>query len=94
MGRVGLGEKIQTGGNFGYYTIEPGITYNVYKDVKLSLSDRYRDAFQDNKKYQTNTIYAGATYDVNSFDTVGVKMYRKYGDTESNGVEVTYTRWF
>ena len=93
-GRLGLGEKVQTGGNFGYYTTEAGLTYAATKDLKLSLSDRYRDAFQSDKAYQTNTIYAGATYDVNSFDTVGLKLYRKYGDTESNGVEFAYTRWF
>ena len=93
-GRLGLGEKVQTGGNFGYYTTEAGLTYSATKDLKLSLSDRYRDAFQSDKSYQTNTIYAGATYDVNSFDTVGLKLYRKYGDTESNGVEFAYTRWF
>ena len=93
-GRLGLGEKVQTGGNFGYYTAEAGLTYGVTKELKLFVSDRYRDSFQDNKGYQTNTIYAGASYDVNSFDTVGAKLYRKYGDTESNGIEVAYTRWF
>jgi len=93
-GRLGIGEKIQTGGNFGYYTIEPGLTYSATKDIKLTVSDRYRDAFADGKAYQTNTIYGGVTYDVNSFDTVGLKLYRKYEDTESNGVEVAYTRWF
>jgi hypothetical protein len=80
--------------NFGYYTIEPGLTYSATKDIKLTVSDRYRDAFADGKAYQTNTIYGGVTYDVNSFDTVGLKLYRKYEDTESNGVEVAYTRWF
>ena len=93
-GRLGLGEKIQDGGNFGYYTIEPGVSYSLTKDIKLSVSDRYRDAFADNHAYRTNTIYAGTTYDVNSFDTLGLKLYRKYGDTESNGVEFNYTRWF
>lgn len=93
-GRVGLGEKIQDGGNFGYYTIEPGLTYSVIKDLKLNVSDRYRDSFSEGKGYRTNTIYAGATYDVNSFDTLGLKLYRKYGETESNGVEFNYTRWF
>ena len=93
-GRLGIGEKIQTGGNFGYYTIEPGVSYAVTKELKLNLSDRYRDAFADGKAYQTNTVYLGATYDVNSFDTVGLKLYRKYNDTESNGVEFAYTRWF
>lgn len=93
-GRLGLGEKIQDGGNFGYYTIEPGITYNVIKDLKLSLSDRYRDSFAEGKKYQTNTLYAGASYNVTDVDTLTGKLYRKYEDTESNGVEFSYTRWF
>ena len=93
-GRLGLGEKIQTGGNFGYYTVEPGISYAVLPNAKLFVSDRYRDSFSDGKNYQTNTVYLGGTYDVNSFDTVGLKLYRKYNDTESNGVEFAYTRWF
>lgn len=93
-GRLGLGEKIQNGGNFGYYTIEPGISYNVIKGGKLFVSDRFRDAFSDGKGYQTNTLYLGGSYDVNSFDTVSAKLYRKYEDTESNGIEVAYTRWF
>ena len=93
-GRLGIGEKITNGNNFGYYTIEPGLTYSLTKDIKLTVSDRYRDAFADGKAYQTNTIYAGGTWDVNSFDTVGLKLYRKYEDTESNGVEFAYTRWF
>ena len=93
-GRLGLGEKIQDGGNFGYYTVEPGLSYALLPGAKLFVSDRYRDSFSDNKGYRTNTIYAGASYDVNSFDTVSAKLYRKYGDTESNGVEFAYTRWF
>lgn len=93
-GRLGLGEKIQNGGNFGYYTVEPGISYTVLPGAKLFVSDRYRDSFQDNKGYRTNTIYLGGSYDVNSFDTVSAKLYRKYDDTESNGIEFAYTRWF
>ena len=93
-GRLGLGEKVQSSGNFGYYTVEPGISYAVLPNAKLFVSDRYRDSFSDGKNYQTNTVYLGGTYDVNSFDTVSAKVYRKYNDTESNGVEVAYTRWF
>lgn len=93
-GRLGLGEKIQNGGNFGYYTIEPGISYTVVKGGKLFVSDRYRDSFQDDKGYRTNTIYAGGSYDVTDFDTLSAKLYRKYDDTESNGIEFAYTRWF
>ena len=93
-GRVGLGEKIATGGNFGYYTVEPGITYALAKDTKLFVSDRYRDSFSDGKGYKTNTIYVGASKDLTDVDTLGLKLYRKYNETESNGVEVAYTRSF
>ena len=93
-GRLGLGEKVQSSGNFGYYTVEPGISYAVLPNAKLFVSDRYRDSFSDGKNYQTNTVYFGGNYDVTSFDTVSAKVYRKYNDTESNGVEFAYTRWF
>jgi hypothetical protein len=93
-GRVGLGEKITQSGNYGYYTVEPGLSYAVLPGAKLSISNRYRDSFSDGKNYQTNTLYVGGTYDVNSFDTVGLKLYRSYNDAESNGVEFAYTRWF
>ena len=93
-GRLGLGEKITNDGNFGYYTVEPVISYAVLPRAKLFVSDRYRDSFSDGKNYQTNTVYVGGSYDVNSFDTVSAKLYRSYNDNESNGVEVAYTRWF
>lgn len=93
-GRLGLGEKITQSGNYGYYTVEPGLSYAVLPGAKLSISNRYRDSFSDGKNYQTNTLYLGASYDVNSFDTVTAKLYRGYNDTESNGVEFAYTRWF
>ena len=93
-GRVGLGEKIANGANFGYYTIEPGVSYALAKDTKLFISDRYRDSFSDGKGYKTNTIYVGASKNLTDVDTLGLKLYRKYNDTESNGVEVAYTRWF
>lgn len=92
--RLGLGEKITNDGNFGYYTVEPGLTYNLAKDTKLFVSDRYRNSFADNKNYQTNTIYVGASKNLTDVDTLGLKLYRKYEDTTSNGVEVGYTRWF
>ena len=93
-GRAGIGEKIANGANFGYYTLEPGISYKATPDLNLFVSDRYRDAFADGKGYQTNTIYLGSSYKVTDVDSIGAKAYRKYGDTESNGFEVNYTRSF
>lgn len=93
-GRLGLGEKITNGDNFGYYTIEPGLTYALAKDASLFISDRYRDSFSDGKNYKTNTIYVGGSKKLTDVDVATLKLYRKYQDTESNGVEVAYTRWF
>jgi hypothetical protein len=93
-GRVGLGEKITNGDNFGYYTIEPGLTYGVTDKIKLSVSDRYRDAFASGKAYQTNTVYVGGAYKATDVDTIGLKVYEKYEDTHSTGVELGYTRSF
>ncbi|CAB4133082.1 hypothetical protein UFOVP250_35 [uncultured Caudovirales phage] len=92
--RVGLGEKLNSGDAFGYYTIEPGVTYQYSKEVTLSISDKYRDSFATGKDYQTNTVYAGGSYTLGATDTIAAKLYRKYNDTESTGVEVAYTHWF
>ena len=93
-GRLGLGEKISSGDNFGYYTVEPGVAYSVNDKIKLSLSDRYRDSFADGKAYKTNTVYVGGAYKATDVDTIGLKVYEKYQDTHSTGVELGYTRSF
>jgi len=93
-GRVGLGERVSSGANFGYYTVESGVAYTVNDKVKLSLSDRYRDAFGSDHAYQTNTVRAGGSYALTKVDSLGVTVYEKYQDTQSTGVEVSYTRSF
>jgi len=93
-GRLGLGERFESTGNFGYYTVEPGVTYSLTRDIKLFVSDRYRDSISNGKNYQTNTIFVGANKNLTDDDVLGLKLYRKYNDTESNGVELEYTHWF
>lgn len=93
-GRLGVGEKFADADHFAYYTVEPGVTLRLTSAASVFVSDRYRDSFSDGKGYQTNTVYVGGSYAVTNADTVAVKAYRKYQDTESNGLEVAYTRWF
>lgn len=93
-GRLGLGEKLTSSGDFGYYTVEPGVSYSINPKLNVTVSDRFRDSFENNKGYETNTVYLATSYHVSTKDTVGGDMYRKYGDVESTGIELAYTRWF
>jgi hypothetical protein len=93
-GRLGIGERVVTGDTFGYYTVEPGVTYEINKQSTVFVSDRYRDAFANGKVFKTNTVYVGTGYSVTDVDVVSAKLYRKYEDVTSNGVELSYTRLF
>ena len=93
-GRLGVGEKITNGANYGFYTIEPGITYKVTDKISLSVSDKYKDAFSSGKAAQTNQVYVGGSYKATDVDTIGLKAYQKFEDTHSTGVELGYTRSF
>ena len=99
-GRLGLGEVIN-GVNasgktvdFSYYTVEPKASYNITPQLTALTSWRYRNAFQDSVNYQTRTWKLGAGYALTNFDEVEVKYFQKRGDSQTNGIEVGYTRSF
>lgn len=98
--RVSIGEKFN-GDNkagqttdFSYYTIEPKAEYNVTDRVTALTSWRYRDAFSDSVAYQTRTWKVGAGYAVTKQDVIEAKYFMKRGDSDTNGVEIAYTRSF
>lgn len=99
-GRIGIGE-VFNGTNssgktvdFSYYTIEPKAAYAVTKELSAVASWRFRDALTDTVNYQTRTWKAGFDYAVTKNDEVGVRYFQKRGDSDTNGVELAYTRSF
>ena len=99
-GRVSLGEKFNGTNKAGqvvdysYYTIEPKAEYMVTDRWSLLTSMRYRNSFSDSVAYQTRTWKFGTGYDLTKNDLVEVKYFMKRGDSDTNGVEVGYTRRF
>ncbi len=96
-GRVGVGQKVTSNDTFGYYTLEPGLTYKISKTLRAFMSDRFRTSFDDGKNYRSNTVYVGANWDFADKNTVGLDFYNKRsesGDIMSDGIEVSYTRSF
>lgn len=98
--RLGIGEKLN-GTNkagqtvdFGYYTVEPILTYKATDALSFNTSYRYRDAFSSDQDYKTNTAKLGVSYKVTKQDEVGAKYFEKYGDVRTNGMEFVYTRGF
>lgn len=99
-GRLGLGEMFN-GSNasgktvdFTYYTVEPKAQYMLTKELSALASWRYRNAFSDTVNYQTRTWKAGFGYAVTKNDEVEVKYFQKRGDSDTNGIELAYTRSF
>jgi len=99
--RLGIGEKFN-GENkagqtvdFGYYTVEPILTYKATDALSFNTSYRYRNAFNtSNYAYKTNTVKVGAAYKLTKEDEIGAKYFEKYGDFRSNGFELVYSRGF
>jgi len=98
--RVSVGEKFNVSnaaGNtvdFSYYTIEPKASYAVTDSLSLAAAWRYRNSFSDAVNYETRTWKVGADYAVSKKDEVGFRYFTKRGDSNTNGVEVAYSRSF
>jgi hypothetical protein len=98
--RVSVGEMVNgsnTAGktvDFAYYTIEPKASYALTKDLSLAAAWRYRNALTDTVNYQTRTWKIGADYALTKKDEIGTRYLVKRGDSNSNGVELIYSRSF
>jgi hypothetical protein len=92
--RTSIGELFSSAKDFSYYTIEPKASYALTNDFSLQAAYRYRNAFNTSNNYQTRTTKLGFDYAVTKNDEVGVRYLMKRGDSDTNGVEVAYTRSF
>lgn len=92
--RLGVGERFTQKADYSFYTIEPIAYYYITPDWNVNVLYRYRNAFNDVNNYQTDTWKFGTSYKVTPNDELGIKFTTKYGDSESKGVEFTYSRGF
>ena len=81
--RVAVGNKFTGSTDFGYYSVEPGIT--------AALG---RTAFDNSIGDKTNTVRATVAYDLTKQDQIGVRYDKVYGDSQSHIVNLVYTRGF
>ena len=93
--RVALGEKYTNTGNFGYYSVEPGVTYTLGK-ATAKVGYRFRTAISDPNVHNdtTDTVRVGLAYAITSKDTVGIRYDRVRGDSTNHSYNFAYTRSF
>jgi len=93
--RAALGEKFSNGANFGYYSVEPGVTYTMFDKLTARVGYRFRNGFGDNGNFDTtHTARAGLSYAVTKNDTVGVRYDQVRGDSYNHSYNLSYTRSF
>ena len=93
--RVAVGQKFVSTTNYGYYSVEPGITMPLGNTgLSARVGWRYRNAFDVANGDETRTWRAGLNYAVTKRDSVGVRYDSVRGDTNQNVVAVGYTRSF
>ena len=98
--RVGLGQVfngVNSAGktvDFGYYTITPKAEYAITEKLSALASYRFRNGFDDSDNYLTRTAKAGLGLAVTKKDIVEVQYFQKRGDSNTNGIELGYTRSF
>ena len=88
--RGAVGYKLTDADDFGYYSIEPGVKWQVAQPLNVGVGYRYRDAFSDANKDKTNTVRLGAEYALAKDKTITLGLDRSYGDSEFLGLNVGY----
>ena len=64
-------------GNYAYYTILPGVKYDITKKLYVDVSYRYRDTFTDQVNWRSNALFGAVGYKV----TPTTIVQFTYGDT-------------
>lgn len=87
--RGAVGEKYTSSDNFSYYSVEPGIKYQLTPALSAKVGYRYRDAFTNSNGDQTRTWRLGTEYALSKQYSVGLGFDRVRGDSEYNAVNVS-----
>ena len=91
--RVGTGAKYNNTTHFGYYLVEPGVSYAI-GPVTAKVGFRFRDAYNETNQDLSRTYRYGLAYAVTKKDTVGVRYDRQTGDSQNHSYFINYTRSF
>lgn len=92
--RAGIGYKFTTTDDNSYYSIEPGVKFQVTQPLNLRMAWRYRDSFNDQIKDQTHTVRFGAEYALDKDSVITANIDRFYGDSEAIGYTFGYVYKF
>ena len=88
--RGAIGYKLTNDKDFTYYSVEPGIAYQVADPLLVRVGYRYRDSFSQSHFDKSNTVRVGAEYALNKNNALTLGLDRSYGDSEFLGVNVGY----
>lgn len=88
--RGAVGYKLTDADDFTYYSVEPGVKFQLTQPLNVRVGYRYRDAFNDNILDKTNTVRVGAEYAFTNTQSATLGFDRAYGDSEFFGVNIGY----
>jgi hypothetical protein len=92
--RVGYGLKYSNTADFGYYSIEPGVSMPI-GPFTAKAGVRYRSATNPSvNNDQTHTARASLSYALTKNDSVAVGYDRVRGDNDQKITKVSYTHNF
>jgi len=92
---VALGTALKSSGNYGYYSVEPGLSAPIGSTgLTAKVGYRLRSAFNDSIADTTRTARVGVSYALTKVDTVGVRYDHVTGDATQKAVALNYTRSF
>ena len=88
--RGALGYRLTNQDDSTYYSVEPGVRYQVTPELNLRAGYRYRTAFDDSVFFKSNTVRVGAEYAFSKTQSLTAGIDRFYGDSETLGVNLGY----
>lgn len=96
--RAAVGQAWVSGASdFTYGSIEPGVYYAPFgqsNPTNISVSYRYRDSFNDNIEFRTNSGLLTGEYAINSRDSVVAGYEYVDGDQSFNQIRIGYRARF
>ena len=82
-------------GNYTYYSILPGVVYDVTKKLYVDVSYRYRDTFTTQLNWRSNTTFAALGYRVTPTTSIQFTYGKVFqGDFESNSYAFSVIKRF